>query len=93
MVKHHDYQQVGKEKVNFFPGLVVHDPGKSEQESRVRNWHRGHGGTLFTVLSLMACSSSVLILPKGSAKPHGLGPPTSIINLEDAHRFAYKSVL
>lgn len=93
MVKHRDYEQIEKERVNFIPRLEVHDPGKSEQEPRVRNWCRGHGGTLFTGLLLVACSSSFLILPQDSAEPHGLGPPTPITNLEDAHRLAYTPLL
>jgi hypothetical protein len=56
---------------------------------------RGHGGVLLTGLLLMACSACLLIelrttSPSMTPPNHGLGPPTLIINGENALQLALK---
>ena len=70
----------------------------SGQESREKNWFRGHEGVLLAGFLLIACLACCLIAPmttymhRAGTTCNELGSPTSITN-KTPHRLAYRLVL
>jgi hypothetical protein len=85
-IKHHDQKQCGVERVYFSQQfhITVHHWGRPGQELKQgRNWCRGHGRVLLTVLLDLLSYTIQDHLLRGSTIHSRLGLPTSIINREN----------
>ena len=68
MIRHHDQEQLEKQRVYFILQFVIHHPGKSGKEFKAGTWRQElmekSGKVLLTDVLLMACAAYILKHPR-----------------------------